>query len=62
MRIASLIFVILIFLIAFKYTKVFDVNIFIIIGIFCVWFAVLYIQVHLKNREKRIPQLVRIAE
>ncbi len=61
MKLTGPIFVILIFLIIFKYTKLFDVNILIIIGVGCLWFVVLYIQIHLKNKEKKIPQLVRIA-
>lgn len=62
MKIASLIFVILAFLIAFKYTKVFNVSLFLIIGISCLWFAVVYIQIHLRNKDKNTPRPVYITK
>lgn len=61
MKIASLVFIILVFLIAFRYTKVFDVNLLIIIGVFFLWFAMVYIKVHLKNKEKNTPSPVYIV-
>ncbi len=62
MKIASLIFIVLIFLIAFKYTKIFDVSMLIMIGVFCLWVATVYIQVQLKNKERRTPKPVYITD
>jgi preprotein translocase subunit SecF len=54
----SILFVVLIFLIVLKYTQVWDINIFLIIGVFCIWFASIYISVHLKNKDRNTPRPV----
>lgn len=61
MKIASLIFIIMVFMIVFKYTKVFNINLLIIIGVFCLWFAIVYIQVHLKNQDRNTPRSVYLT-
>jgi len=58
MKIASLIFILLILLIAFNYTEVFIIDIKVIGGIFVFWFVCLYIQIHIKNKERNIPRPV----
>ncbi len=61
MKFAIIIFIILVFLITFKYTKLFDINILIIIGVFCLWISVIYIQIHIKNKERNTPKPVYIT-
>lgn len=61
MKISSIIFIILIFLVAFKYTKIFNVSWVIIIGVFVLWFIAVYIKIHIKNREKSKPQPVYVT-
>ena len=61
MKITGLIFIILIFLIAFKITKVFNINLFVIVIVFCLWLAVIYISVHLKNKERETPRPVYLT-
>ena len=62
MKLASLVFIILVFLMAFKYTEIFDINILVIISAFFLWFVILYIQTHLKNKERNVPKPVYITQ
>lgn len=62
MKIASLIFIALIILGVLKYTKVFDVNNFILVGIFCLWIMIAYLQIHLKNKERNTPRPVYLTK
>ena len=62
MKIASLIFIILVFLIALRYTEIFILETKILVGVFVVWFVCLYIQIHLKNKERNIPRPVYMTE
>ncbi len=62
MKIASLIFIILVFMIAFKYTKIWDINILILIGVFCLWMVISYIQIHIKNKDRETPRPVYITK
>lgn len=61
MKISTLIFFALVFLIIFKYTKIFQVNIYLIIGVFILWFISIYIQTHLKNKNRNTPRPVYIT-
>lgn len=61
-RFASLVFIIFVLLIVFKYTKVFEVNVFILIGVFCLWIIMVYIQTHLKNKERNTPKPVYLTK
>lgn len=62
MRIATPIFIVLVLLIALKYTKVFDINILAIVGVFMLWFVVIYLGVHLKNKDRNTPRPVYLTE
>ena len=58
MKITSLIFIALILMGVFKYTKVFDIKPIIFLGVFVIWFIALYIQIHLKNKDRNTPRPV----
>lgn len=62
MKIPGLVFIILILSIAFKYTKVFDVDRIVIIGISVFWFICLYISIHLKNKDRNTPKPVYLTQ
>ncbi len=61
MNITSIIFIILVLMIAFRYTKMFEINILIIIGTFLLWFFIVYIKIHLKNKDRMTPRPVYIT-
>lgn len=61
MKITSLVFISLILLIAFKYTEVFDINKLVIIGVFVLWLVLVYVGVHLKNKDKNTPRPVYLT-
>ena len=45
-------------MIAFKYTKVLKINLLWIIGVFLLWFAIVYLQIHSKNKDRETPRPV----
>lgn len=61
MKILSLLLFVLIVLSVLKYFKVFDINIYLIIGLFILWIAIAYIIIHFKNKERRTPKPVYIT-
>ena len=61
MKFSAIIFIGIVFLIALKYTKVIDINLFWIVGALGFWFLVVYIQIHFKNRERETPKPVYIT-
>lgn len=58
MKITSLVFIILVLSITFKYTKIFDIHRVVIFGIFSLWLICLYIGIHLKNKDRDTPRPV----
>lgn len=54
-------FLIMVVLIIIKYYKVFDINTFWIIGVFCIWFISVYFSIHYKNKEDEIPKPVYLT-
>ena len=61
MKIPSLIFIVLIILIALKYYKIIELSNIIFAGIFCLWMLVIYIKVHNKNKDRDTPHPVYIT-
>lgn len=51
-------FLALVILIVLKYYKIFNINVFWIIGVFCVWFVSVYFSIHFKNKELATPRPV----
>ncbi len=62
MKLSTILLLILISLSALKYFKIFNVDNIIFIGLFCAWFALIYIDIHYKNKEARTPKPVYIAD
>jgi len=61
MKIPSLIFIVLVFLILFKYFKILDTPIYIMVIVFITFCASVYVKVHLKNKERNIPRPVYLT-
>jgi len=61
-KLAGIIFVVFLFMAIFKYTELFKINLFILIGTFCLWLVVAYVQVHFKNKERNIPKPVYMVD
>ena len=61
MKITSLVFILLVLSIAFKYTEIFDINILVIIGVFILWLVCIYIGIHIKNKDRNTPKPVYLT-
>ena len=61
MKILSLLFFVILVLSAAKHFKIFDVDLYWIVGLFILWFVMGYIKIHMKNKERRTPKPVYIA-
>lgn len=61
MKISGIVFIGIVFLIALKYTKVININLFWILGALGFWFVIVYIQIHFKNRDRETPRPVYIT-
>lgn len=61
MKIHNILLVFLIFMIAFKYTKVLKIPTLWVIAILCLWFFLFYIHIHLKNKERATPKPVYLT-
>lgn len=62
MKITSLVFILLILLITFEYTKIFLIDKKVIGGVFILWIVCGYIGIHIKNKERNIPRPVYMAQ
>lgn len=62
MKITSLVFIILVLMIAFRYTEVLIIDTRILIGVFIIWLACIYIDIHLKNKDRDTPRPVYITQ
>ena len=61
MKIAGLVFIVFILMVVLKWRKIYNISIPIMIIVFCLGFAILYIQVHNKNKERNTPRPVYIT-
>jgi len=57
----SLAFMILVALIVFKYTEVFQISYLLLSGSFILWVIIVYIKIHFKNKKRNTPQPVYIT-
>ncbi len=62
MKLSTVLLVILLVLSALKYFKIFNVDKFILIGLFLAWLIIIYINIHYKNQERRNPKPVYITD
>ena len=61
MKIASMVFIVLVLLTTLKYTKVLDISLLVLVGIYFLWFMIFYIQIHLKNKDRKTPRPVYLT-
>lgn len=62
MKITSLVFIILVLVVAFNYYDVLIVDTRTIVGIFILWLACLYVGIHLHNKNINTPRPVYITQ
>ncbi len=62
MKITSLVFISLVLMIAFSYTKVFIIESVVIFWVFVLWLGCMYVGIHLKNKDRNTPRPVYMSQ